>query len=278
MRTRFVLLVLGALLSAGAASAGGGSGAPIAFGLTADQRLIRFPVHAPFAARTVGYVTGLSGDARLLGIDFRPANRVLYGIGDAGGIYTIDLATAEATFRSQLSVDGMPHAPEGERFGVDFNPAADRLRVVGDGGQNLRIDVTTGVATRDGALNLPGPPPTTATGVVGAAYTNNDADAATGTTLFDLDATLDRVLIQSPPNAGALVPTGNLGSDALGEVGFDILTRTRRDGSLANEAWAVLTTDRSRLARIDLLTGRASSWRPFRKDERVIGLALQPPS
>jgi hypothetical protein len=275
MRSRLVLLVLGVLLFAGVASAGRSQAT--AFALTADQRLLRFSLRAPLAARTVGPVTGLSGDARILGIDFRPANGVLYGIGDLGGIYTLDPKTGEATFVAQLHIDGVARAPEGARFGVDFNPAADRLRVVGDGGQNLRIDVTTGAGTLDGALNLPGPPPVTATGVAGAAYTNNDADPATGTTLFDLDAGLGRILIQSPPNAGALVPTGSLAVDAGGELGFDVLTRTRPDGSLENLAWAVVTTDRSRLARIDLLTGRASAWRSFPRGEQVIGLAIQPP-
>jgi hypothetical protein len=276
MRSRLVLLVLGAVLLAGTAAAKGG-GNETAFGLTSDQRLIRFSTGAPRAARTIGFVTGLSGDVRILGIDFRPADGLLYGIGDAGGIYTIDPKTAEATFAAQLRIDGVVRAPEGARFGVDFNPAADRLRVVGDGGQNLRIDVTTGTGTQDGSLNLPGPPPVTATGVVGAAYTNNDAEPATSTTLFDLDADLDRILIQSPPNAGVLAPTGSLGVDGVGEVGFDILTRVDRDGSVDNRAWAVVTTDRSWIARIDLLTGRASAWRSFDRSEQVIGLALQPP-
>jgi hypothetical protein len=274
MRTRFVLVLLAAAaFFGGAANAHAGA---TAFGLTSDQRLLRFPVRAPHAARTIGDVTGLSGDARLLGIDFRPADGALYGIGDRGGIYTLDPDTAEASFVSQLRIDGVARAPEGQRFGVDFNPAADRLRVVGDGGQDLRIDVATGAGTLDGALNLPGPPPVTAIGVVGAAYTNNDADPATGTTLFDLDTALDRILIQSPPNAGALVPTGSLGVDAVGDVGFDVWTHRHRDGSVANHAYAVVTNGRSKLARVDLLTGRATKWRAFRAGDEVIGLALQP--
>lgn len=280
MRFQIGLLAIASLLFAGVASAdgGGGKGDVIGFGLTEDQRLIRFRARAPFSARTVGDITGLSGDTRLVGIDFRPANGALYGLGDAGGIYTIDLKTAEASFAAQLRIDGTPHAPEGVSFGVDFNPGADRLRVVGDGGQNLRIDVATGATTQDGTLNLPGPPPTTATGVAGAAYTNNDADPATGTTLFNLDAALDRILVQSPPNAGALVATGALGVDAVPDVGFDVLTRLRKDGSVENLAYAALTTDRSRLYRIDLLSGRAQAKGSFRTRDRLIGLALQPPA
>ena len=58
---------------------------------------------------------------------------MLYGVGNGGGVYSIDPATAQASFVSQLSV-----ALDGTSFGVDFNPAAGRLRIVSDAGQNLR--------------------------------------------------------------------------------------------------------------------------------------------
>jgi len=35
----------------------------------------------------------------------------------------------------------------------------------------------------------------------------DDLDPNTGTTLFDIDTSLNQVVIQSPPNAGSLVPT-----------------------------------------------------------------------
>lgn len=42
----------------------------------------------------------------------------------------------------------------------------------------------------------------TALGMTGAAFTNNDLDAAAATSLFDIDTTNDRVSLQSPANAG----------------------------------------------------------------------------
>ena len=126
-----------------------------------------------------GKITGLTGDTMLVGIDFRVQDKALYGVGDEGGVYTLS-AKAKATKVSQLTV-----ALSGTKFGVDFNPAADRLRVVSDNGQNLRHDVNPGGATIvDGTLTYP-PATTPASGVSGAAYTNNDLDAATATTLFD---------------------------------------------------------------------------------------------
>jgi len=61
-----------------------------------------------------------------------------------------------------------------------------------------------------------------ATGLSGAAYTNNDLNSNTTTSLFDIDTTLDQVALQSPPNAGSLAATGKPGIDGGAQVGFDI--------------------------------------------------------
>ena len=237
-------------------------------GLTSDQRLICFRSDRPERARTIAAVSGLVGDTRLVGIDVRPANAQLYGLGDQGGIYTLDAGSAVATKVAQTSV-----ALRGTSFGVDFNPAADRLRVVSDAGQNLRINVDGGAAIADGDLAYA--PGTPATGVTGAAYTNNDADAATGTTLFDVDSTLDQVAIQSPPNAGSLVATGALGVDTGTDVAADIVSTIRRGTTVDNAAFAALSTaGASTFHEIDLLTGRAGSAGRFPRGTVVIGIAV----
>jgi hypothetical protein len=245
------------------------------YGLTADQQLVWFKSSAPQRAKAIGPITNLSGDTRLVGIDFRPASGELWAIGDAGGIYVIDLATAEASFRAQANLSGAPFAPSGVAFGVDFNPTVDRLRVVSDTGTNLRINVDTGAVTEDPGLNV-GAPPAAATGVAGAAYTNNDADPASATTLFDLDldSATDQLLIQAPPNAGSLNPTGNLGVDAVGDAGFDAVSIVR--GGLTQDviAYATLTSDATRLYEIDLFTGRATSRGSFALTSPVIGIAI----
>ena len=61
-----------------------------------------------------------------------------------------------------------------------------------DTGQNLRHNVDADNDTlTDATLTSPVPPPATP-GVTGAAYTNNDVDADTATTLYDLDTTPTR--------------------------------------------------------------------------------------
>jgi Domain of unknown function (DUF4394) len=242
-------------------------------GLTEDQRLIRFEDDDPDDARTIGRIRGLTGDDRIVGIDYRPATGDLYGLGNNGGVYVLDDRDARATLRSRLSV-----ALVGSSFGVDFNPTVDRLRIVSDTGQNLRDNVdVTGDTITDGTLTYPGPPPTTATGVTGAAYTNNDADPNTATTLFDIDTVLDQTVIQSPANAGLLAPTGKLTVDAGSPVGFDIYSTIRGGTTVDVEGLAsLLVGGRSGLYEVDLLAGRVDSNGSFSRRNSVTGIAIPP--
>jgi hypothetical protein len=223
-------------------------------GLTANQKLVGFKICAPDKLREIGAISGLQApDTGLVGIDYRVQDGNLYGVGNGGGIYTIDTTRAAATFVRALTV-----ALDGTSFGVDFNPAANALRIVSNTGQNLRQPfATAGAATvSDGSLNYTAG--VTAQGIAGAAYTNNDLDANTATTLFDIDVMLDQVVIQVPPNNGSLVQTGKLGIDAGTAVGFDIYTRMRDGVAVSNSAFASLVVGAaSGFYRIDLLTGRA---------------------
>lgn len=239
-------------------------------GLTADQRLICFSENDPSGADNLGFVSGLTGDARLVGIDYRPANSVLYGLGNAGGIYTIDPSTAQATLRSRLTV-----ALAGSSFGVDFNPVVDRLRIISDTGQNLRANVDDGTTIVDGTLTYPGPPPTTATGVTGAAYTNNDMDPNTATTLYDIDSVLDQVVIQSPANSGLLSATGKLTVNTGTAIGFDIYSTIRNGTTVEIMGFASLKVGTStKFYKITLFTGKATSRGAFRAEDQVIGIAI----
>jgi hypothetical protein len=244
-----------------------------AVGLTSDQRLVCFDDDTPSLARTIGAVSGLSnGDTRLVGIDFRPATSALWGLGDAGGLYEIDVKNAAATRRAQLGVA----LDAGANVDVDFNPTVDRLRIVTDSGQNLRVNVDTGMTTEDTDLNYPAPVNLNpATGISAAAYTNNDLSPDTATTLFDLDTSLDQIAIQSPPNGGALVGVGKLLLDASGDVGLDIYSTVRGSRSTENIALAVIATgDRARVYLINLLTGRASPRGTFVSKNQVVDLAI----
>lgn len=210
------------------------------------------------ATKVIGTLTGLEANETLVGIDYRspfkdaagvsnnvPVEGTLYGLGNLGGLYSINPSTAVATKKAQISV-----ALAGTAFGIDFNPTVDRLRVVSNTGQNLRVNVDTGAALVDGGLVSGG---TTATGVAAAAYTNVDSDPATGTTLFDIDVNSDQLLVQNPPNDGVLVGIGApLGIDATGPVGFDLYSSVKDIGG-----GVLTTTDLAGYATVATAAGRS---------------------
>jgi hypothetical protein len=240
------------------ADCGGGEGkgrGPLrVVGLTSDGQLVCFSEHAPRRTHDIGYVTGLiAPDTGLIGVDFRVQDGALYGVGDGGGVYRIDTANGAATLVNRLT-----EALAGASFGVDFNPAADRLRIVSDAGQNLRHNVNAGgVTIADLTLNYVAGTP--ALGVSAAAYTNNDLDPLTATTLFDLDANLNQIAIQAPPNNGSLGATGMLTIDAAPAAGFDIYSQLRTGVTSSNRGFAVLNTEwGSAFYRVSLTTGKAS--------------------
>jgi hypothetical protein len=223
-------------------------------GSTSNNRLVVFSSDNPRHVKTLR-VRGLAPNERILGLDVRPANGQLYALGSTSQIYIIDLHQRVAT------PVGGPFSPalRGDFFGFDFNPQADRIRIVSDADQNLRVNPDTGaVAGVDTELDYvagdsgAGLDP----GAVGAAYSNNDNDQATPTTLYDIDATRDTLVVQNPPNDGALTTVGSLGVTTPHSliVGFDIAAS---DGT----AYALLRpegSDSPQLYRIDLTTGAAS--------------------
>lgn len=235
-------------------------------GLTDNNTLVTFESGKPNQTTSVVAITGLVGGEQVIGIDFRPSdlgtNNVndigkLYGVTTASRLYVIDPTTGAATNPVMLSV-----ALSGTSLGIGFNPVVDRLRIHTSTNQNLRINVETGATIMDGALaysagdvNFGDDPDVTATG-----YTNNDANAATGTELYAIDVAQD-VLVEfgaatatTGPNSGRLVTVGALGVNAGLMSGFDI-------SNTSGIAYAVLGTSasgKSVLYSIDLDTGAAT--------------------
>ena len=255
-------------------------------GLTSNGALVRFHTNRPAYATPIARVTGLRAeDTGLVGIDFRVQDGLLYGVGSGGGVYTIDTSTGVATFVNALHDGVNPVALLGTSFGVDFNPSADRLRIVSDTGQNLRHNVNAGGVTIDDSLGglmpltytAPPAAPIAALGVTGSAYTNNDlapATDSTATALFDIDATMDQVVIQAPPNNGILGQTGKLGVDVdPAAVGFDIYSTLVDGVTVSNVAYASLAVGGvSSFYKVDLLTGAATSLGALRRP--VVDIAI----
>ena len=230
-----VAITLGLAACGGKVSSPASAPAPVAVGdtiaLSASGRLFSFNRETP--GTEVGSVTvsGLLDEETLLGIDFRPADGLLYGVGSKGSIYKILPATGVATVASTLRAAAGSANPftdlSGANFGVDFNPVADRLRVVSNTGQNLRINVDTGDTINDGTIA-----PASAS-VSASAYTNAFPGTTT-TRLFNLNLATNSLDLQDPPNNGTLVTGAPLGITTTAVNGFDIDARN-------NAGYAALT-------------------------------------
>ena len=246
----------------------------IAYALTDDNDLLEVNTAAPQNLLSAGAITGLGGQD-LIGIDIRPADGQLYGVGHLGGVFRINTTTRAATLVSTMAADvsdtTSPFAGlSGSRFGFDFNPVPGTLRIISDAEQNLRINVDTGATITDGDLQY-GPGQPGATGddpsIAAGAYTNSHLPSprsTPGTTLFVLETreNEDRLLIQNPPNNGTLVYVSMLGVDASTVNGFDILFDTSRPVGQENVGYAVLedtVRGETRLYEIDLTIGLATN-------------------
>jgi hypothetical protein len=211
-------------------------------GLTTTNQLVQFDSANPGMGFNAVSVSGLAMNERLLGMDRRPSDGLIYTLSNAGRLYTLDAQSGVASFVANLRA-GMPAASggvfmglTGSAFGVDFNPVPD----AGMSLPSLRV----------------------------VSYTNNDTDPNTGTVLYGIDARADALFTTAAPNAGTMTRVGDLGVNVIGVTGFDV----SGDG----QAFAALTdgdTGLSALYRINLMTGTATNLGAF----GIQGNTLQAP-
>jgi hypothetical protein len=270
----------GNVAAAGSGGATSGNAAPSVpagstYVLTSSHRLLLIDPDTG-ESLTESIITGLDDADVLVGIDFRPADRMLYALARSGSMYRIDTATAVASALGPLDADvtdtSAPYARlEGVHFGIDFNPVVDRLRVVSDTGQNLRINVDTGKVITDTSLN-PATPSVTA-----MAY-SNAFGAACRTRLYGVDIATGQLVLADPPNDGKLTAIGALGVSGAptGNAAFDVYTSA--DGS--NRASVLLEIDATpTLFDVNLGTGAATAPRHIQLEpgESVVGFGAAPP-
>lgn len=214
--------------------------------------LYRFDTSTPTVLTSVGQFSGFTNVVD--GIDFRPSNGLLYGYSQiSNAIVTIDVSNAITSFVSTPTT-----ASSTFDLGVDFNPAADRLRLVNLDDQNLRINVDNGATIVDGTLAYAVGDPNFGANpnIKDAAYTNNDNNPSTGTSLYYIDINTNTLVTTSTPNAGTLNTVGALGVDPNDLLGFDIITDPFTG---VNTAFAILDTGASSgFYTINLATGAAT--------------------
>jgi Ca2+-binding RTX toxin-like protein len=206
-------------------------------------------------------ISGLPTGVSLKGLDRRPADNLLYGIGSDNRVYSLDFFSGAATPVSTLSAPFFNADNQTTGVGVDFNPVPDRLRLVDGSDRNFRINVNTGLVADtnpngDGDVPLAylagdvnaGKDPN----IVAVAYSNN-LPGVTTTTLFAIDATQNTLVRVVSPNDGTLQTIGSLGIDVPDAASFDILTSGTGDTNIA------MLLSGSTLYQVDLTTGQTAA-------------------
>lgn len=247
----------------------------VVVGLQTLNKLISFDSATPGDVLARVKVKGLERRENLLGIDYRPATGVLYGLASTNRLYTIDIVTGRAT---AVGAGPFDVRLNGTQFGVDFDPAADVLRIVSDADQNLRIDPDTG-AVIDGNPAAVGDQ-----GDADLAFERADpnagkdpsvvAIATATTTLLGVDSAQDVLVRQGTPGgapvsaeAGRLFTVGPLGIDVETIAGLDVVTT----GSSQAVVAALSTNIRraSQLYTVNVETGAAASLGRIGRGRRV---------
>jgi hypothetical protein len=256
--------------------------------LTQDHQLIRFNAGQPGRVLDRKPLQGLPAGDSLVGIDFRIARGMLYGLSRQGLLFSIDTTSGRLT---RIGSKPLAQPLDGQDFGFDFNPAADRIRVV-SGSVNLRLHPDTGEAV-DGDAATPGVQPdgrlSYASGdvhagrhadIVSAGYTYNKFDEKL-TTNFAIDRALGTLVRQGShegiqpvvsPNTGQLSTIGSLGLGPLTDASFDI-------ADVSNAAFAALRVGAAgptRLYSVDLSSGRATVIGTVGDGAALRGLAFEP--
>ncbi len=224
------------------------------YGITSTNELVSFNANNPKNFVSKVMVTGLVSGEKLMSIDFRPATGELYALSNASKLYIINISSASARM---VGTTAFSPAISGNIASIDFNPTVDRIRLVSNTGQNLRLHPETGaVAATDLNINGGGNP-----SITGIAYTNSKSGAST-TVLYDIDMASGKLFKQDPPNNGALVEIGSLGTTFSGQAAFDI----KYDNSTA------LLALNNNLHIIDLNNGKATNIGMLQ--QQIIDLAI----
>jgi hypothetical protein len=197
--------------------------------LTDNNGLVSFMSAVPSKVCTSTTITGLQANESVLSIDVRPADRNVYAVTTAGGLYTVNAATGTATLKAPLTADPADLdnvytvADLASGIAMDVSPAANQLRIFNGNGKNLRVNLDTGATFSDTTLNASGLSPASA-GVTAISYTNGFAGTQSNT-LYLIDTANDR-LLTTPAGAtgGVLANVGslNIQGDVQTVAGFEI--------------------------------------------------------
>jgi hypothetical protein len=186
------------------------------YGVTETNSLVRFDSRNPGVVQRTVALQGLGGSS-VLAIDFRTRDGFLYALNDNRTLFRVNPNTGvSSVVLSNLAITGT-------NFAFDFNPTNTNLRIVSNDNTNYFVRfnappialVQQANAAYAATAGLGDPD------IIAAAYTFNDNNPATGTTLFVLDSAND-VLSTLNVATGALTRVGALGVNIGARSSFDI--------------------------------------------------------
>ncbi len=183
----------------------------VVYGLTKNNsNFISFDSDRPAIIRSLMAITGVTAGQKIVGMDFRPADRQLYALGYNFAttdyqLYSINTTTGAATAIN--TTPGQIALGSTGNIGFDFNPTVDRIRVVSsNAAANYRLNPTDGsIAATDLALNYAtGDLNEGKTPYVGSVAYLNSYPGSTTTSLLGVDDSLAALVSINPPNNGTL--------------------------------------------------------------------------
>ena len=231
-------------------------GAELFYGVTESNRLVSFASDSPGSIRSSVAISGMLESENIVGIDIRPANGRLYGLGSANLLYEIDTGTGRARPVGPL----FPITIRGTSLGFDFDPVTDEARIVSNAETNMRVDPDDGLLVDHDPSSPTLQPDVDLTYALGDSAEGRGENVGalastpgTESVTVGIDTGLDTLVRLDPANDGQLHTVAPLGTDAGDPNGFDVAS----DGV----AYAVFTRGKRRvqdLMKVDLSSGRAT--------------------
>lgn len=253
-------------------------------GLTSANTLVSFDSATPGTITSTVPLSGIVGGDAVVGIDYRPVDGLLIGLGynfaaGTARVYSITAAGVATSINANTLTIGTGLV----RVMADFNPTANALRVTTSAatGNNLRIPTAgTGVLTTDTDLNPAN------TGIRATAYSRNNGGGGTSgaTTLYEIDGTNNALVTQgsvdfftgngTSPNTGTLTSVGAL-AGVIGStiVGFDIFNASGTAAASAGTAYVATSTT---LSTLNLVTGAATLTGTIGSSLVIVDIAVVP--
>lgn len=251
--------------------------------LTGANSIVTFDSASPGTITNTVPISGITLGDVLSGIDYRPIDQQLVGLGynSATGfarVYSISASGAATSVNANTLNFGIGL----NRITADFNPTANALRVVTSAADrnNLRITAAgTGMLADDTNLN-----PTNA-GIRATAYSRNSAGGGTSgaTTLYEIDGANNTLATQgsidfftgsgTSPNSGTLTSIFGLGVNASTIVGFDIFNAP---GTAATSPGTAFIATSSTLFSLNLTNGVTASLGTIGTGLTIVDIAAVP--